>query len=215
MERGILIGDAVMPGTEFVIRQPAAWWNDGERGTRLRGGVKADQLVGHWTAGHPRTGPLAGPKVVHAMKARKRPDGTALDVAIHFVISWDGLIWQTANLAIATTHVGSRRINSRSIGVECCWPGTIEQARKLGVEVDGVVIGEARGRRVRCLPPSPELVEAWGWLANAIVRIKHPAVAVPRQKGTMDRAGILEHCDVAGTTKVDAAGILRSIAGVR
>ena len=213
MERGILVNGDVLPGTERAMRDPDAWWQAGERGTRLRGGLPADRLVGHWTAGHPRTGPTAGPRVVAAMRSRKRPDGSPLDVGIHFVLGWDGLIWQTADLGIATTHVGHRAINRRSVGVECCWPGTVTQAERLGVEVEHAAVGIARGQRVRCLAPSAELLDAWRWLWDALTQARHPAIAIPRQRGSLERGGAMEHCDVPGT-KVDAAGLLVGALGL-
>jgi hypothetical protein len=214
LERGIVVNGQVLAQTDRVMREADAWWRNGERGTMPRGGLVADRLVGHWTAGNPRTGPTSGRRVVSAMKARKKPNGDPLQVAIHFVIGWDGLIWQTADLGIATVHVGNRRINACSVGVECCWPGTVENAKRLGCEVESVTIGQARGVRVRCMTPSPELLEAWRWLSDALVAAHHPAVIIPRQKGTMTRPGVMEHCDVVGTTKVDAAGLLIAAAGV-
>ena len=210
----ITIGDHAVPGTDRVIQEPGAWWAPGDLGTRPRGGYVADRLVGHWTAGHHRTGPTAGPKVVRAMKSRKRPDGSPMDVGIHFVISWDGLIWQTADLAWGTVHVGSRPINARSIGVECAWCGSTKQAERLGIEVDPV-LGVARGQRVRAQRPSDDLLAAWKWLGEALASIDHPAVRIPRKRGGMDRPGVLEHCDVTGTTKVDAAGLLVGALGWR
>jgi hypothetical protein len=215
VEHGILIGSDVLPGTERVVRDSDAWWQHGEVGTRPRQGHRVDRLVGHWTAGHPRTGPTAGPRVVRAMKARKRPDGSRMDVGIHCVISWDGIIWQTADLAQGTVHVGNRTMNARSIGVECCWPGTVEQARKLGVEVEHVAIGQAHGKRIRCLPPSDELLAAWAWLARALTDARHPLMALPMKRGSMSAAGVLEHCDVTPTTKIDAAGLLVDALGLR
>ncbi len=214
IERGIIINGDVLPGTERVIRDPAAWWQAGDLGTHKRGGHRIDRLVGHWTAGNPRTGPTAGPKVVAAMRARKRPDGTAMDVGIHFVIAWDGLIWQAADLGWATTHVGHRAINRRSVGVECCWPGTVRQAERLGVEVEHAVTGTARGQRIQCLAPSAEILDTWRWLWDALTRAQHPALAIPRQRGSMERAGAMEHCDVAGGTKADAAGLLVGALGL-
>lgn len=213
IERGILVNGAVLPGTERVIRDPAAWWTAGERGTRPRGGRRADRLVGHWTGGHPRSGPTAGPRVVAAMRARKRPDGSPLDVGVHFVIGWDGLIWQTADLGAATVHVGHRAVNRRSVGVECCWPGTVTQAERLGVDVEHVAPGQARGQRIRCMAPSPEMLDAWRWLYDALTRAQHPALAIPRQRGSMERPGAMEHADVPGT-KVDAAGLLVGALGL-
>ena len=213
ISRGIIIGDHVLPGTDRVLRDSAAWWQDGERGTQPRSGHRVSYIVGHWTAGHPRTGPTAGPKVVAAMKARKRDDGEPMSVAIHFVVSHDGLIWQTCDLAASTIHVGSRAINRRSIGVETCWPGTMRQAERLGVTDAVPVVGRARGAPVKACAPGDGLLEAWRWLVDALTSAQHPLLVVPRKRGTMDRPGVIEHADVAGTTKVDAAGLLLGALG--
>lgn len=214
VDRGILIGADVLPGTERVIRDSTAWWDAGDNGTRPRKGHRADRLLGHWTAGHARTGPTAGPKVVRAMKARERADGSPLDVGIHFVISWDGLIWQTCDLALATTHVGHRPTILTSIGVECCWPGTMTQARKLGLPDPIPVMGSARGGAVKACAPSDDLIEAWRWLATALTSADHPALAIPRARGSATKPGILEHMDVPGSTKIDAAGLLVGALGL-
>lgn len=209
IEHGILIGDRIIINTERVLRDSSAWWAHGERGTRPRAGYRISLLCGHWTAGHPRTGPAAGPKVVRAMKAREREDGSPMDVGIHFVIGWDGLIWQTADLVEATTHVGHRQANRQSIGVECCWPGTMTQATKLGMTDARAVRGVARGAAVKACAPSDELLAAWRWLADALTLAAHPLLAIPRQRGVVgERGGVIEHCDVPGGTKVDAAGLL-------
>jgi len=205
VERGILVGGRVAPGTDFVLRDPAAWWRDGERGTRGRQGRAADTLVGHWTGGHPHEGPLAGPKVVRAMRARTRDDGSPMDVGIHFVVGWDGLVWQTADLAVGTTHAG-KVVNARSIGVETCWPGLASQAERLGVTFDRVDRRLVRGVAVKCIPPSDALVAAWVRLAEALVRLPAP-VAIERRVGAIGR-GAIEHQLVPGTTKLDAGGYL-------
>lgn len=217
VERGIVIAGQVLPGTERVIRDPAAWWDHGETGTRPRKGHRASLLCGHWTAGNARTGPTAGGKVVRAMKARKRSDGSQLDVGIHFVISWDGIIWQCADLSVATTHVGHRPTILASVGVECCWPGTVTQAVKLGMPDASPMRGSARGAAVKCYPPSDELIAAWRWLAEALASTDHPLLAVPRRRGSAapQKPGVIEHMDVPASTKIDAAGLLVGALGWR
>jgi hypothetical protein len=204
---GIVCHGIVLPGTERVIRSPAAWWASGERGTRPRAGERITRICGHWGGGHHRTGVEAAAKMVRAMKARKRADGSPMDVGIHFVISWDGVVVQTADLADATTHVGSRAINRTSIGVEHCWSGTMTQARKLGIDATPVM-GVARGLPVKACAPSPELLAAWRWLVGTLALAQHPLLAIPLVRGSMTKPGVMEHCDVKGTTKVDCGGIL-------
>lgn len=217
VERGIVVAGQVVPGTEWVLRDSAAWWswdNPPDRpDLRSRHGKPATLLVGHWTGGNPRTGPTTGHRVVSAMRARKREDGSPMDVSIHFVIGWDGMTWQTCDLATATVHVG-RGINDRSIGVETCWPGTADQARKLGM--DGVEeTRTVKGRKVACVRPSDELVAAWVRLANTLAPAAGPLlpglVEIPRQtaKGSgMPIAGAGEHWCAPATTKVDCASYL-------
>lgn len=210
---GIVLDGQVLHGTEWVLRDSDAWWSWDEPrdrpDLRSRHGKPATLLVGHWTGGHPRTGPTAGPRVVRAMRGRLRDDGSLMDVSIHFVIGWDGLVWQCADLAVATVHVG-RAINERSIGVETCWPGTATQAERLGVQ--GVVeTRRVRGRPVECLRPSDELVASWARLARCLTvaglapgRLEIPRVTA---REGMPIAGAGEHY-CAPTTKVDAAGYL-------
>lgn len=153
------------------------------------------------------------------MNARKRDDGTDLSVSVHFVISWDGLIWQLLDLAEAAVHVGSRDVNARSIGAECCWPGTAQQAAKLGVE-GGVERRIIDGHRVPCLRPSDELVEAWRWLADVLTSpyAREAGISIPRRCAPLQKRlsrpemdafrGVCEHYHTPGTKKTDAAGYL-------
>lgn len=223
VEHGILIGDVVLPGTERVLRDSSAWWEEPSTDIYPRPrGTKINRIVGHWTGGNPHEGPSAGRKLVGAMKARRKdsngdgritPEDELMDVSVHFGVSWDGLIFQVANLTDATIHT-SRRLNLRSVGVECMWPGTVTQAQKLGMEPRPPVIGAARGGRVRCYPPSDELLEAWRWLARALTTASHPLLAIPFARGAEDKPGILEHCDSKVGDKVDAAGLLVGALGL-
>jgi hypothetical protein len=140
------------------------------------------------------------------MKARKREDGTPLDVGIHFVISWDGMVFQTCDLDTATVHVGSRLVNRSSIGVECCWPGTYRQARLLGVEGHELPGGFLR--------PSEAMLASWVRLAETLARHTQIPRQVPLTKRQFGRnenigyRGAMEHWHVPGTTKIDAGGLL-------
>lgn len=216
VERGILVGGEVLPNTERVIRDSEAWWAEPSDDVYPRKGYRVDRIVGHWTAGHARTGPTAGRKLYQAMASRKRDDGEPMDVSVHFGISWDGMIWQLADLSSACIHV-KRRVNLGSIGVENMWPGTMRQAAKLGMPAAHAVIGTARGQRIECYPPSDEMIEAWRWVVHTLTHAQHPLLAIPYQRGGMERAGVLEHCDITGPkqTKVDAAGLLVGALGWR
>jgi hypothetical protein len=219
---GLVVAGQVIPGTSFVLRDSRAWWMPRERGTRLRAGP-VSLLVGHWTAGRPHVGPDAARRVVAAMKARKRDDGSPLDVGIHFVVSADGLVFQTADLATATVHVGSRDINRRGIGVECCWPGTLTQALRFGLAAREVRRRVA-GSSIDMMEPPERMVAAWVQLADALASLPPSSgVAIPRQvpgDGTGLRStrlsvsqarkwrGAMEHFQVPGTTKIDAGTLL-------
>jgi hypothetical protein len=215
--RGILYHGEPVPLTERVLREDGAWWQSGERGTLVRD-QPADLLVGHWTAGNPHEGPGTAKRVVRAMKARLREDGLPMAVGVHFVIGWDGMIFQTADLGVGTIHV-SRGWNHRSIGVECCSPGTAEQAARLGV--DGKV--ERRtvaGRRSLLLRPSQAMLDAWVWLADALGRVLPIPARVPLDRDgslLVDRmtaksargwCGAAEHLHSPSTTKIDHGGYL-------
>lgn len=208
--RGIVVHGVPLAGTERVIRSTEAWWESGERGTRPRAGERITRIVSHWGGGHHRTGVDAAVKMVRAMKARKRADGSPMDVGCQFIISWSGDIIQTADLSDATTHVGSRSINRTSIGVETAWSGTMINAAKLGIKDAVPVMGVARGLPVKACAPSAELVAAWRWLVGTLCLAQHPLLAIPMQRGSMTKPGIMGHCEVSGTTKVDDASILVS-----
>jgi hypothetical protein len=220
---GIIIGGEVLPGTERVMRDEGAWWAEPSSDIYPRQGHRIDRVTGHWTGGHAFTGPEAGRKLVENMKRRRREtDGDGrltsadalMDVSVHFGIAWDGGIFQLADLSSCTIHA-SRRINLRSCGVECMWPGTVTMAERLGMPAATPVVGYARGGAVKCYPPSPELLEAWRWLVDALCTAQHPLLTIPRQRGGEHRAGVLEHCDVKVGDKVDAGGLLIGALGWR
>lgn len=216
-DRGLLVAGELVPDTDWILRDPSAWWAPQMRGTRKRAPV-TDLLVGHWTAGPCRT-VEAGPRVVRSMRARTRADGSPLNVGIGFVVGWDGQVWQTADVTTATVHVGHGPTNGRSIGVECCWPGTAQQARRLGIpgDVERVTVA---GRSLDVLLPSPALLAAWVRLAETLAALDgRGGVRIPQQvpeplTGRLTAAqvrrwrGGLEHLSVPGTTKIDAAGLL-------
>jgi hypothetical protein len=221
---GIVVGGVPIPGTERVVRDSRAWWTEG-RETRPRAGAAVDMLIGHWTAGPARTGPGAGLSLFRAMEARTNRDGEDLSVSVQLSISWDGLVWQHADLEAGCVHVGARPIIRRSIGVECMWPGTTGQAARLAVagpsvrrEIDGV--------RVSCLTPSDALLESWRWLCDALtgtearalgVRIPRRTLGLRRTLGELARSpgGVGEHATLprGAPVKIDACGLLMEATG--
>lgn len=216
--RGIVVGGRVLEGTERVLRDPAAEWRRGKDTRPRQWPITA--LVGHWTGGHHRTGPGAGRAVWKAMDSRKNADGSDMSVSVHFVVSWDGLIWQTLDLAEAAIHVGDRNINARSIGVECCWAGTAKQAARLGAVDVFVERRIVNCSSISCIRPSDEIIDAWRWLCEVLTSpsAKSLGIDIPRTCAPMGRQfsrpemrafrGVCEHFHVTGTTKVDAAGYL-------
>ena len=218
IERGIVVRGRVIRGSERVLRDSSAWWTAG-RETRPRR-WPIDLLVGHWTAGNPRTGPTAGPAVWRAMEARTGVGGRDLSVSVHFVISWDGLIWQTLDLEHAAVHVGHRPTIARSIGVETCWPGTVAQARRLGLDVWLSETRRVGSHRVQCVRPGDALVESWRWLGEVLAgeAAREHGIEIPRIAAPVDRRltstelashrGACEHVHIPGSTKIDAAGYL-------
>jgi hypothetical protein len=207
VHRGIIV-----PNTEFVLRDSRAWWQGMERGTRRRTS-QVRRLCGHWTGGPARVGPDAARLTVRNMKARKRPDGTPMEVAIHFIISWDGMVFQTCDLEYACVHVGSRQVNDESVGVECSWPGTYAQAQRLGI--DGHSLSRRwMGRTGEVFRPSEPMLDAWARLADALAFVLPIPRKVPdgreqfsKREQALHRGG-MEHYRVFGTEKRDASGLL-------
>ncbi|GAB5541399.1 MAG: hypothetical protein SangKO_011590 [Sandaracinaceae bacterium] len=194
-ERGLLIAGEVIPGTDWVRRDPRYWWTSG-RGTRPRARV-VDLLVGHWTAGEAGTrdpdgaAPLTeydddGPRVVRVMRSRKR-NGRPLNVGIHFVIgACDpsesyAPIWQTADpgevarRSISGPAPSTRaRSASRSCLPACRDRSTIALARACA--------SLCSGGSKEVLAFFPGQLRTWVALAEAIARLEGRAgVHVPRR----------------------------------
>lgn len=220
--RGLVIGGAVVPGTEWIRRDPRAWWAPADSNdVRPRDGHRVTLALGHWGGGRHLVGEDAALAMYRAIEGRVRGDGSDMAVSCGLVIAWDGGTWQTADLLDATIHVGDRRTYLRSVGIETAWCGTVAQARKLGIAVGATVTGEARGARVQCVAPSAELVASWRRLIDTLTRIEHPAVAIPRVAAPYverprrgPEAGVCEHRDVpSALEKIDAAGLLAGALG--
>jgi hypothetical protein len=219
LARGIVLDGAVIPGTERVLRDPAAWWSwdmpADQPDLRLRRGAKVTVDGKHWSAGPSRTGERAAVKLAASMKARLRPKTTdPMDVSVHFCVSADGLIFQLADLRYGTVHMG-RGVNLRSVGTEHCWPGTEEQAHALG-ETPAIVERTVRGHRIRVAVPDPRMVAASVALSRmltdpAVQAATHGFLAIPRTTARTSiptTGGACEHWQYPGTTKVDCAGLL-------
>lgn len=231
IERGLVVGGEVVDGTELVQRHPGAWWSWDEpkdrADLRLRKGAPILLLGGHWTGGPIREGEAVALRTVEAMRARTRDDGTLMDVSCHFVIGWDGGVWQVADVALATVHMG-KAVNGRSIGVETTWPGYASQAREIRDAIrragrtphpgyDGPTERRiVRSRPLELLAPSPALVAAWVALAELLADLdSRPDIGlrIPRRlavpaPGRWPEAGALEHWQAPGAKKDDAGGYL-------
>jgi hypothetical protein len=212
---GIVHGGRVIGGTEWVLRDPSAWWDLTSSDVRPRNGHRPRLIVGHWGGGRHHVGPGAARKMVANMNARRREDGSDMSVSCGFVISWDGLCWQTADLDTATIHVGSRPVISRSIGVEIAWCGYESQARRLGIDGVHILPRVVDGQRLRVVRPSDAIVETWARLCDTLATVCGiPRVLPPTSTALLSAAelaqqeGAIEHMTLGGPQKRDAAGLL-------
>lgn len=232
-DHGILIKGDVLSGTQWCRREPNAWWDADEFGTRPRGD-RVDLLCGHWTAGEAgtRSDDDDGPRVVNVMKKRmsRRRPGKRLQVSVQFVIGADAdpdadfaEVWQTMDLGLtAATHVGQGVVNRRSIGVEVVnagIPGRTDVRHR-----PQTVVRWVGGRRQTVLEFQPAQLRSWVRLANALSAGCLPSgIAIPRQipaeggeplpgrftQREMRRwAGAMEHLHMPKTRKIDAATML-------
>ena len=221
MGKGMVISGVVHDDTDWVRRDPAAWWQPGDHGTRPRAET-ISILCGHWVAGEAGTNTYDddGPRVVHAMKART----DVKDVGIHFVIGACGEsdaeapIWQTADFGIVSTvHVGKGVVNERSIGVEIVSAGLPGPA---DVRHRPQVACHYLGRVVKCLAFYPGQLATWMRLAEFLASLDGDAgVSIKRQTpadvqhqfsiGDVRKfSGMMEHFMTPGTTKIDAGAML-------
>lgn len=221
--RGIIHGGRVLSARfDRVMRDPSAMWSRG-RETRPRK-LPVNLHISHWTAGPAREGLTAGRKLFDAMEARKGQDGQRdLTVSINFSVSWDGVIFQHLDLrTCAAVHVGRRDVYERSLGTEFMWPGSTQQARKLGYEHTP----ELRmwgSQRIECMPPSEAMMEAARWLFDAMCdlgeetdgEINIPRIAAPRRRLSVAEMrafrGFGEHGSMPGSTKIDCAGYMLDV----
>lgn len=227
LDRGLIIGGEIIPGSEWILREPSGW--DWARladrpDLRLRRGTPVELTGGHWTAGPCRTGLEAARRVVASMRARKRPDGSLADVSVHHVIGWDGLVFQVADPLYAAVHM-AKVINLRSVSTEITWPGSAALARRIARQlarlkspvaapVEPVDVRMVRGHRIECLRPPEAVLASWVRLCElyASLAVTHPHLGIRIPRVLADpkspRRGALEHFMAPGTTKLDAGGYL-------
>lgn len=224
VERGIVIANSVIDGTDWCLRDPAAWWSGG-RGTRMRA-AKIDLLVGHWTAGEAGAKSYSddGPHIYRVMRNRLK-DGRPLNVGIHFVIGACDRedeyapVWQTMDPGFhAAVHVGEGRINARSIGVEVVSAGLPGPANvRDRVKINVPLLGRIRP----VLAFFPGQVRSWVRLAEALASLNGRAdITIDRRVPSFGASrrfvpdellrysGAMEHLHVPTTTKIDAGGLL-------
>ncbi len=200
MDRGILYRGEILPGSGFCRIVPDLWETENEPNDvrARRPGAVSTQFTWHWTAGHCLTGERTGATVKRRMDQRERPDGSDMSVSVPFVMGWDGLIFQTADLDLECCHAG-RRFNRAGPACEITWPGTAKQGKALGYDfaAERRLIPGKGG--VWCMPPSPEVLESarqlWAFLSS---------LDLPGLRIRVSR----EHWQAPGTTKIDAAGYI-------
>lgn len=168
------------------IPHDRCWWEPNEHGAKPRMELPT-VLVGHWTAGEAGTATADddGPVVVSVMKRRPgiRDLTRRLRVSVHFVIGFDGTVWQTADpVTTSAIHVGDGKMNSRSVGVEVVnkggppnLPGRSRPVIKLPL----------LGRERRMLAFAIEQIRSWVLLAETLA----DHLPIPRQV-PVDAAGL-------------------------
>lgn len=234
LERGLIIGGRIVPGTEGrVHRDPRAWWSAGDFGTRPRART-LDLLVGHWTGGEAGVTSYAddGPIVVASMRGRTaKATGEPLRVSIAFVVGAcapdDELapIWQCLDPATtAAVHVARGDVNARSVGVEivsCGVPSPFDTRQR---PTDDVVVN---GRLTRICSFYAGQLRSFVWLADVLASVRSHGIEIPRRvpvelespiahprrrrfalREQRRWRGAQEHLHVPRTTKIDAAGEL-------
>lgn len=215
IETGILLHGVALPGTDWVLRDSRAWFAPDYADAPPRKHWPITQVVYHWTAGAAHVGPDAARTVVRNMKARLRPDGSQMSVSCHFVVGWDGRVFQVCDLARMAIHAG-RVLNRDGIGVEQCWPGTERQMMRLGA-AGYVQRRTADGHELDCMRPSEPMLEASCRLAETLAALPASTrVEIPRvvpagahrmKPGPAARfRGVCEHVHSPGSTKLDCAG---------
>jgi hypothetical protein len=230
IDAGLVINGVVQPNTPHILRDSRAWFDPVADAADAppRKTWPITQACYHWTGGHHHVGADAALRVVRSMKARLRPDGSEMSVSCAFVISWDGMIFQVADLAVRAIHAGTV-VNRCSVGVETCWSGYESQAKRLGIEGYQAQRRDVGGESVVCVRPSEALLSSCVVLAETLASLPATSgVQIPRavpsstKRYTGPQAarhrGALEHCHspraTGGPIKRDAAGfVVDALAG--
>lgn len=235
IERGLLVADEIVPGTDWITRDTDYFWTGG-RGTRPRASL-VDLSIGHWTAGEAGTRdpdgaePLTeydddGPRIVRVMRARVNPvTGKPLNCGITFVIGacdpheLYANCWQTMDPGrFAPVQVGTGAVNRRSIGTEVVsagLPGTLDLRKRPITRVPLL------GGMKTVLKFFPGQLRTWVRLQELLASLDgRGGIRIPRRVPSFGATrrftdhelaqygGALEHVNVPGTTKIDAAGML-------
>lgn len=216
-ERGLLIEDAVVPGTDRIIRDSAAWWEVGERGTIRRAPVM-DIALFHWSAGEAGlrdpdgpSGPLDeydddGRRLVAAMKDRRREDGSPMSVAIQFSIGacdpdddWANC-WQHCDIGrVACIHV-SKLWNPRAIGTEIISAGMPDKpgGPRFDLRNRPQIVVPLIGARRRTLAFYRGQIRTAVWLAETLAALHgRGGIQIPRQVPASLATRRLTPCEAA------------------
>ena len=214
IEHGLLIDGKVVEGTEWILRDSAAWYTGGDDDVypRLQ---KIRLCTYHWTAGPRRAGLNAAQRTYAAMQARRKDNGAEMSVSAQMVLSDAGQMFQLADLRLCCVHA-DMLFNRRGVSVEYTFPGTVENAEKINSPVGVVEQRELLGRRIDCLLPSSAALATAVRFSELLVSLKHPRLAMERvaytQRDRMTRtemanaSGVLEHYHAESTKKIDVAG---------
>lgn len=225
IQRGLMIGGKVVPDTDYVIRDwPRAQFDPPD--TFVRKSPLVNLIVYHWTGGQPFVGPNSGAKAARNCEARVNKAGKLAKVGYHLLTCWDGLIFQMADLALGTWHVGHRETAQRSIGWEHAFPGTLSQARRLGVDITGSRSVSVDGHVITVVIPTVEMMRATAKLSEVIVNLDPSyGLSIPRRVPVDDRGnalrdrftdlelgawvGGMEHFHIEPTEQAKAEGVIK------
>lgn len=107
--------------------------------------------------------------VLHDTFTATRPERVAaLDeqrASVHFIVDWDGRVFQVLDLAFAARHTGDVVLDSRSVGIELVNPVALDQS---GVLPDGT----ERSRSERVSVQGLEVVQ-WGYTEAQLTSLEH------------------------------------------